>query len=89
MTEEEAMTKWCPFARILDRSDVGAGINRPLTMLDADDSTLPTWQAAETRCIASGCMAWRRYLITGSGGACQESNDGFCGLAGHTGGHFK
>ena len=80
MTEEEAMTKWCPFARILDRSDVGAGINRPLTMLDADDSTLPTWQAAETRCIASGCMAWRVYT---------DLSHGFCGLAGHTGGHFK
>lgn len=44
MTEDEAKTKWCPFAR--DSETAG---NR--SILTPDDIRFP--------CIASACMAWR------------------------------
>lgn len=48
MTEEQARTKWCPHARIVDGYSEGAGgCNRWVNKSD------------EILCIASGCMAWR------------------------------
>jgi hypothetical protein len=46
MTEDQAQSKWCPFARMLDRTG-SAGYNR------GPDPAL--W----TKCVASQCMAWR------------------------------
>jgi hypothetical protein len=69
MTEEEAKTKWCPFARVLDGSAAAvAAVNR-----DADDSE--DWPT----CIGSACMAWRKYRCGQIEG---ERIDGYCGLAG-------
>ena len=65
-TEEEAKTRWCPFART---EAVGAAndiaINR-----DSDGNT------AGAKCLASGCMAWRGQFATSTDGR------GYCGLAG-------
>jgi hypothetical protein len=50
MTEEEAKTKWCPFARtrMVDSEDSPSG-NRT----DMGDPDLGAF------CIGSACMAWR------------------------------
>lgn len=67
VTEEEAKTKWCPFARkLLDSCNGRASYN-----IKDDDERI--------RCVASGCMAWRwnnqrTFPDTG--------NKGDCGLAG-------
>jgi hypothetical protein len=59
MTEEQALEKWCPFARVMwpreiEESGIGAaGINRRVD--DNRTTTLP----AGTNCIGSRCMAWR------------------------------
>ena len=71
MTEDEAKTKWCPFSRSATNDD--ASINRPGT--DTAEAEVQ-FLRDNTRCIASGCMAWRwRALNTGP-------REGCCGLAG-------
>lgn len=65
LTEEEAKTKWCPFARFAFPN--GSSANR-------DDH--PRCQE-HTRCIASACMAWRNEHGDWSG----KEPRGFCGLA--------
>jgi hypothetical protein len=70
MTEAEARTKWCPFARVFVLIDEGPAVNR------ARAGAPPSEQAdmqERTRCIASGCMAWRWSV----------PSSGFCGLAGN------
>lgn len=70
MTEDEAKTKWCPFARgSLCREESlgdttvgvvigGTGYNRGLVVSD-DGKTLGLTTPASCFCIASACMAWR------------------------------
>lgn len=70
MTEAEARTKWCPFAR--------AALE-----IEAPGPSVPTALAVNRhrngkaryscRCLASDCMAWRFAAELGSG---------YCGLAG-------
>jgi len=55
-TEEEAKTKWCPFARVGSEYEPGFSLNR---ITDG-----PVKPAA---CIASRCMAWRKKMQDGSG----------------------
>lgn len=51
MTEDEAKTKWCPFARVEGPYAYGnPAINR----------TAKNQPAKNTRCIGSACMAWRK-----------------------------
>lgn len=74
MTEDEARTKWCPFARVpheaLDREPVYSSDNverftkRAVTVNRSESGTVKVGAL----CIASACMAWRW--------------PGFCGLAG-------
>lgn len=55
MNEAEAKTKWCPFARTgVYAGTGGIAVNRHCT--DGDKEPLIR---DETRCIGSGCMAWR------------------------------
>lgn len=68
MTEEQARTKWCPFARY--KSINGEGINRWAT----DEVQLNPEPA---RCIASDCMAWW-WIIAPSRNI---KGTGCCGLA--------
>lgn len=96
MTEDEAKTKWCPFARIMDWNGPHepTGNNRGVAAVNrAQDDD------AGTRCIASACMAWRerkRLVLrtepwpeketTGApvmpSGADVVIDGGYCGLAG-------
>lgn len=75
MTEDEAKTKWCPFARVpmsyLDNSPAPA-VNRAYSGNSAYEGSL---------CIASACMAWR---WAGTASQYPKSSDvpGYCGLAG-------
>jgi hypothetical protein len=74
LTEEEAKTKWCPFARSFDvpendESDaiaITAGTNR------VRSGRPDKW----CLCIASQCMAW-----TWLGGTAGPRLRGYCGLA--------
>lgn len=87
MTEDEAKTKWCPFARRLFDWNEETSYNRR-----KDDTP-------GSLCIASACMAWRwfddiedgklhRYTHKSEHGSSAEIlkdvslRRGFCGLAG-------
>lgn len=80
LTEEEAKSKWCPFARIIVEPDVGdarvAG-NRWM------GEQAPTNSPTNSECLGSGCMAWRwgTQLLTEKI-AIQDRTRGYCGLAG-------
>lgn len=74
MTEEEAMTKWCPFARAATN-----GIGEP-----GEPVVNRQWLAIEKKgiadaachCLGSHCMAWRQSMDNGKPYA------GRCGLVG-------
>jgi hypothetical protein len=72
ITEAEARTKWCPFARVAS----GNG--------DFAENRVPAWRskASDPRadgsfCIASDCMAWRRAYDP-----FVDQAWGYCGIAG-------
>ena len=72
MTEEEAKTKWCPFARIPDGEPVVA-VNRPEPYGDVP------------KCLGSFCMMWR-WQDDPTGAQPPDGPEpnmtGWCGLAG-------
>lgn len=77
LTEDEATTKWCPFARVmLFEPEPGAGnhaVNRTTMNMT---------------CIGSACMAWRFQpaIVVPADSVTPEilarKPGGFCGLAG-------
>lgn len=79
MTQDEAKTKWCPFAnaRVIrwDKSQT--------------DVNIAVWVGPKTnelsnQCIASNCMAWRWKAIIIDIETQEQTKDsqGYCGLAG-------
>lgn len=93
MTEDEAKTKWCPFARVgSEKTGIGS-INRDWAIVE---------KTMAANCIGSTCMAWRwrmvanpewqpenpmalyparnHYSATPQG--VPSKTDGYCGLAG-------
>lgn len=73
MTEEEAKTKWCPFARATSASGHAAW-NRISDHEGTPDRVRATVVEA-TRCVGGMCMAWRvreRYSHA------EESNAATC-----------
>jgi hypothetical protein len=66
MTESEAKTKWCPFARVGSETSGLGAMNR-----DVRKGVMP-----EALCIGSACMAWRLTRPS------DERYGGGCGLAG-------
>ena len=58
VTEDQARTKWCPFARVEIESEGGAvcSANR---LPGVGGSADPDLEWPSPRCIASECMAWR------------------------------
>ncbi len=96
-TEEEAKTKWCPFARIAaiaTLNGTAAPTNIPTynRLLRAfEDNSAKDIRDTSCNCIASECMAWRwtdwQKEIIAAGGYDQtekptEQPMGYCGLAG-------
>jgi hypothetical protein len=88
LTEEEALTKWCPFARF---KFAGTSDN-PSANREGGPSMNP-WLKEGTRCLASGCMAWRHQMaeFTPAGSdpfsnmkPKKPTGRGWCGLAGPT-----
>lgn len=70
MTEDEAKTKWCPFARVEGPWNGGSPtINRGVhdAEYDEEDNRLPERPGSrlppQSLCIASACMAWRTRSI--------------------------
>lgn len=61
MTEDDARTKWCPFARVPD----GGGVTGALTASNrhagqkAGGDGKPRILRGNAMCIGSECMAWR------------------------------
>ena len=82
LTEEEAKTKWCPFARVGVSENVSShSANRtPLGGVDGLNNA--------NLCIGSDCMAWRPVVINEmtevvfAGTREGKPGAGFCGLAG-------
>ena len=62
MTEEEAQTKWCPFANVIESGKQGTTRARNRVVQLSDGGELPVLLAdnlAGARCIGAYCMAWR------------------------------
>ena len=62
VTEEQAKTKWCPFARTITHAEFAK--NQPWVAgnrVGGDQTTpyKPNPNPLGSRCIASQCMAWR------------------------------
>lgn len=74
MTEDEAKTKWCPFARVTDVISSGGG-NR------WDGGGNPYGAPIGYLCIGSACMAWR-WINSNAQGFTDYRVNGYCGLAG-------
>ncbi len=79
MTEQEALTKWCPFARIFPAGDFWQSSNgRDMTVLQA--SLAEGDLGNLSRCLGSACMAWR--WISKIASQDRPGKSGYCGLAG-------
>lgn len=93
-TEEEAKTKWCPFARVLasETDDLTAAHHGPYNRVyikadgfDTDGRTSRSPMIAQ--CLGSACMAWRqtdnKTWPSGPGKPERKPEpSGYCGLAG-------
>ena len=94
LTEEQARTKWCPFARTIAQHHTGYGtVNRYMTSEGRGGGPFQ-----DCLCIASDCMWWRWsssdliYLETGEPvleGQVYKTDEvelrgalGYCGIAG-------
>lgn len=77
MTEEEAKTKWCPFARSVFLARNECSGNRFISGDSNGNNVEIVKNAPSCRCIGSECMAWR---------VCENRlssiSHGYCGLAG-------
>lgn len=85
MTEGEAKTKWCPFARVVMGADLGpqgtkgvdcGGAKTSFNRVGVNPNIIRTHAA--TNCIGSNCMAWRTIEVFGD----KSPYLGYCGLAG-------
>ncbi len=71
LTEEQARTKWCPFAQVeYDKFPVNRLYSEP--------------NPGACHCNASDCMAWRWFVETEQteGSTSTVPERGYCGLAG-------
>ena len=89
MTEDEAKTKWCPFAR-----NAGVTTRETGAAVSVNRDGREHYGTENVNCIGSACMAWRRsgakfkdgrtgqlldFDLTGHG---TWIDVGYCGLAG-------
>ena len=91
MTEDEAKTKWCPFARARDQGFVGTGNAIIAAAINRVPDKEKTYEEL-LGCVGSRCMAWRwdwkanpNYpdgMSTSELPAIRDEKHGHCGLAG-------
>ncbi len=92
MTEQEAKTKWCPFARVLnwtsdvvrqgDEPEIISGVvNREPGPYDADGKETVAL-SGRYLCLGSACMAWRDDRHPSWDQRYDKPPNGYCGLAG-------
>lgn len=83
LTEEEAKTKWCPFARRMPYAEAAEASEIDKIGINPD---YVDEMRAMYPCIASACMAWRwvEELDKDAPGdeAVFKRERGYCGLAG-------
>jgi len=76
MTEDEAKTKWCPFAR----GPLLVKLNEWTTLpVNRDDTGGPD---GGCKCLGSACMAWRAQYEWNDAANTIDATGGYCGLAG-------
>jgi hypothetical protein len=84
MTQDEAKTKWCPFARTVQFDVIDAGASSPRNRVQStkgsNAGTLYADTLAGAKCIASACMAWR--WVAWNDVERIPDDHGYCGLAG-------
>jgi hypothetical protein len=82
VTEDDAKTKWCPFARVVEYDTVSAtqARNRVARVTpQSEPAEVLADKLHGAACIADACMAWRwRHPRAGERGV----GTGYCGLAG-------
>ena len=71
VSEDEAKTKWCPFARQMVTIESGGGA---ITGAVAVGSANRFEGGKGSLCLGSGCMAWRRADAL-------DTKIGYCGFA--------
>lgn len=92
MTEEDAKTKWCPFARVITTNLKSAG-NRLFMWGTPEMPAQPAYKPAAlemhgSKCLGSACMAWRVVTVNElsevvfAGTREGKPGTGYCGLAG-------
>jgi hypothetical protein len=60
MTEDEAKTKWCPYARTVEHGGGGTSMPRNrVVLISTEPPTVLQEQLIGINCIGSACMAWR------------------------------
>ena len=69
LTETQALTKWCPMARIWESNLEGEGEGYAAAAINRPDASM--------HCIAAKCMAWRTVYSDAAG-----EPRGFCGAFG-------
>lgn len=94
MTEQEAATRWCPFARVarVETTNQGASASVVVGGVNRDALGKSSNPIASCRCIASACMAWRwlydaKPKLDAKGRrtgreTVTRSESGYCGIAG-------
>jgi hypothetical protein len=70
VTEDEAIKKWCPMARVFTLGVTRSWQKEPQMKDDV---------VSVSHCISSGCMMWRWQIKNA------RESYGFCGLAGSAG----
>lgn len=97
MTEEDAKSKWCPFARVASPAVItpsGSTSEQWIGVAGANRGALSERVTVHTdgdasnptsaRCIGSACMAWRRQLsprFVAAEGGAAVV-EGYCGIVG-------
>ena len=74
MTEDEAITKWCPMARVAEEDASGA-TGPAFNRYDGGDCS-----AKSALCIGSQCMAWRWLRVHEFSHG--DKRRGYCGAFG-------
>jgi len=67
MKTQEAITKWCPFVRVV-------AIGETIIFNRAYTSYIPGIKEVDYTCITSDCMAWEESPIDGNDGCCKLIN---------------